>query len=95
MKEDPMSVTYGAVPEQLTSLGTTMKNQIEPINSLISTVTGVLASTTWTGPARDQFEDEWNTTFRTALTRLSDAFQTAGTDCINRSTDLQRAMGAR
>ena len=85
---------YGANPEQLTNLGTTMKHQIEPINSVIATVNSVLANTTWTGPAHDRFASDWNSTFKTALTRLGDAFQAAGTDCISRSADLQRLMGA-
>ena len=54
-----------------------------------------LAGTTWTGPARDQFESDWNTSFRTALGKLNQAFDAAGSDCIARSTDLQRVMGAR
>ncbi len=86
---------YGANPEQLASLGSTMKSQIEPINGLIATVTSVLANTTWLGPARDRFESEWNTSFKTTLSRLSDAFQAAGADCIQRSNDLQMVMGAR
>ena len=49
----------------------------------------------WEGPARQRFESDWNTTFKSALNRLNEAFEVAGTDCINRSADLQRVMGAR
>ncbi len=35
-----MSNLYGANPEQLEQLGTTLKRQIESINSVMSTVTG-------------------------------------------------------
>lgn len=90
-----MSVSYGAIPEQLTSLGRSLKQQITSIEHVISTVSSALAGTTWTGPARDQFESDWNTSFRTALGKLNQAFEAAGSDCINRSTDLQRVMGAR
>ena len=86
---------YGAVPEHLTSLGNTLKQQIAPIDSLVATVTSVLAGTSWTGPARDQFENDWNVSFRTALDRLKSAFEGAGTDCIRRSNDLAVVMGAR
>jgi uncharacterized protein YukE len=86
---------YGANPEQLTQLGLKLKSQIEAINSVMSTVTATLGGTTWVGPARDRFESDWNTTFRTALGRLNQAFEAAGTDCINRSNDLARVMGAR
>jgi hypothetical protein len=90
-----MSVSHGANPEQLTALGNTLKNQVEPISSVISLVTGVLSGTSWMGPARDQFESDWNNSFKTALTKLNTAFEAAGADCIRRSADLQVVMGAR
>ena len=62
---------------------------------MISAVSSALAGTVWEGPAREQFESDWNTTFQNALNRLNEAFEAAGSDCINRSTDLQRVMGAR
>ncbi|MGB8857917.1 MAG: WXG100 family type VII secretion target [Ilumatobacteraceae bacterium] len=90
-----MSVSYGAVPEQLTSLGRSLKQQITSIEQVMSTVTSALGGTTWSGPARDQFENDWNNSFRTALNKLNQAFDAAGSDCMARSTDLQRVMGAR
>jgi len=86
---------YGANPEPLARLGSTMKHQIDTINTLVSTVTSALGGTTWVGPARDQFEGDWNSTFRPALNRLGQAFDAAGQDCLLRSQDLQRVMGAR
>jgi hypothetical protein len=86
---------YGANPEQLARLGSTLKHQIDTINTLVSTVTSALGGTTWVGPARDQFEGDWNSTFRPALNRLGQAFDAAGQDCLLRSQDLQRVMGAR
>ncbi|MEI7618395.1 MAG: hypothetical protein WCK14_07215 [Actinomycetota bacterium] len=86
---------YGANPEQLARLGSTLKHQIDTINTLVSTVTSALGGTTWVGPARDQFEGDWNSTFRSALNRLGQAFDAAGQDCMLRSQDLQRVMGAR
>lgn len=89
-----MSTMYGANPQQLADLGRSLRNQIDSINGVISTVTSALSGTTWTGPARDQFEADWNTTFRNALNRLNDAFQSAGQSCITRSSELERVMGA-
>lgn len=86
---------YGANPEQLTSLGRSMKQQHSAIDGVISTVSAALAGTVWEGPARQQFESEWNSTFKTSLNRLNEAFEIAGGDCINRSAELQRVMGAR
>ncbi|HEY4331350.1 MAG TPA: hypothetical protein VGM78_02220 [Ilumatobacteraceae bacterium] len=50
--------------------------------------------TTWEGPARQRFEEDWNTTFKTSLARLKDAFDAAGSDCLSRSQELQRVMGS-
>ena len=86
---------YGANPEQLEHLGATLKRQVESIGTVMSTVTSVLSGTTWTGPARDQFESDWNGSFRSALTRLNDAFDAAGQDCVLRTQELRRVMGAR
>ena len=85
---------YGANPEQLNGLGRSMKQQKAAIDVVISTVSSSLGGTVWEGPARQQFEGDWNTTFRSALNRLNEAFEAAGADCINRSADLQRVMGA-
>lgn len=84
---------YGANPEQLANLGRTLTNQIETMNGLISTVDGVLGGTTWTGPARDRFGEEWNGSFKQALGRLNEAFGAAGRDCVLRAEELQRVMG--
>jgi len=86
---------YGANPEQLASLGRSLKQQIQSIEGVMSAVTSALNGTTWVGPARDQFEQAWNTSFRSALGKLNQAFDAAGSDCIARSADLQRVMGAR
>jgi len=84
---------YGANPEQLATLGRTLSNQIDTINQLMSTVDGVLSGTTWQGPARERFGEEWNGSFKQALGRLNDAFGAAGRDCVTRSEELQRIMG--
>lgn len=86
---------YGANPEQLAGLGRQLQRQIDNIDAITSAVASALGGTTWVGPARDQFEQEWSSGFRTALTRLGEAFDAAGRDCLQRSADLQRVMGAR
>ncbi len=85
---------YGANPEQLTHLGTTLNRQIDTIAQLMATVDGVVNATTWQGPARERFVEDWNGSFKQALNRLNDAFGLAGRDCIARSEELRRIMGA-
>lgn len=85
---------YGANPEQLASLGRSMKQQNVAVDGIIGSVAGALGGTTWVGPARDQFQQQWETSFRPALTNLKAAFDAAGSDCVVRSTELARVMGA-
>jgi uncharacterized protein YukE len=85
---------YGANPEQLTHLGSTLNRQIDAITSVMSSVDGVLGGTTWQGPARERFVEEWNGSFKQALHKLNEAFGMAGRDCIARSDELRRVMGA-
>lgn len=85
---------YGANPEQLESLGKTLRQQTDGVDALTTTVNGALSGTTWTGPARDQFEADWNNTFKNALTSLKTAFEVAGTDCVRRAGDLRIVMGS-
>jgi uncharacterized protein YukE len=84
---------YGANPEQLTHLGTTLHRQIDAIAQVMSTVDSVLDATTWQGPARDRFVEDWNGSFKQALGRLNEAFGAAGRDCVARSDELRRVMG--
>jgi uncharacterized protein YukE len=84
---------YGANPEQLEGLGATLSRQVAAIEEVSATVTSSLNGTTWTGPARDRFEEEWRSSFRGALDRLNQAFEAAGQDCRLRAQELRRVMG--
>jgi uncharacterized protein YukE len=83
----------GADTEELHSLGAKLKAQIEIIDTLTSTVTSALGSTTWEGPARQRFEHDWHSSFTQALGNLKEAFDAAGTECQNRAVALAQAMG--
>jgi uncharacterized protein YukE len=85
---------YGANPDELDHLGTTLQRQIDTIQGVLATVGGVLGGTTWMGPARDRFQQEWDGVFTSALHRLNDAFGAAGQDCRQRSAALRQVMGA-
>lgn len=83
---------WGADPDQLNELGVTLKRQIDAITTVIATVHGCFADTAWTGPARERFEQDWNGSFRTALTRLNEAFALTGQECVGRAQALRVAM---
>lgn len=83
----------GADPDQLMQLGSTMTRQREVVEGIVSLVGSHLANTLWSGPARQTFESEWQSSFRVALTRLGEAFEMAGRDCHARANELRRVMG--
>jgi uncharacterized protein YukE len=87
-----MSTRMGANPDQLEDLGRKVKAQQEAVNSIISTVSGALRSTDWEGPAKQRFESDWDTSFSQALRKMNEAFEAAGTECIQRAGALRNAM---
>jgi uncharacterized protein YukE len=84
---------YGANPDQLSNLGQSLNRQIDSIMQVMSTVDGVLNATTWQGPARERFVEDWNGSFKQALSKLNEAFGMAGKDCTARADELRRVMG--
>ena len=84
----------GADPEQLTELGSTLLRQREVVEGIVSLVGSHLANTMWSGSSRQVFENEWQSSFRVALTRLGEAFDMAGRDCQARAQELRRVMGS-
>ena len=85
---------YGADPDQLTTLGGTLSRQIDVLGQLVANVDAAVNGTVWQGPARERFMEEWNGSFKLALTRLNEAFGAAGRDCVARADELRRVMGA-
>lgn len=87
-----MSV-YGAVPSELRAFGLKFVAQQQNVNEIILTVVSALGGTTWTGPARDQFEANWTNSFKPALDNLNAAFESAGIEAMNRADALEQVMG--
>lgn len=84
---------YGANPDELAALGRTLTAQIERVEAMIASVDGPLASTTWQGPAKERFVEEWQGDFKSALAKLTEAFGAAGDDCTRRADLLRQVMG--
>ena len=84
----------GADVQELTSLGNTFTRQRATIEQLMTTVDGAVNSTTWIGPARERFVEEWNGSFKRALNQLNEAFDVAGDGCVRRAQQLEQLMGA-
>jgi uncharacterized protein YukE len=92
-KEPTMAATHAVNPDELMSLGATLKAQIGAVNAIISAVDNPLGSIAWIGPAKEKFTEEWTGNFKNALARLNDAFQAAGTDCERRAEGARMSLG--
>jgi uncharacterized protein YukE len=84
---------YGAVPSELREFGLRFSAQQESVAAIQQAVFSALSSTTWVGPARDKFGDDWNSRFNPNLEALKSAFEAAGTEAMSRADALEQAMG--
>jgi uncharacterized protein YukE len=86
-------MSHSADPDALESFGRTMKDQMLKIDQLMKDVDGPLNSIVWTGPAKDRFKSEWETSFKGALGKLNVALDAAGLDCQNRAQGVRQVLG--
>ena len=59
--------------EQMQTLVTTMRNQVDAIGQIRSTVDGVVANTWWQGGDADMFRDKWSQ-FNGVLSSIAETF---------------------
>ena len=84
---------YGAVPSELREFGMRFVAQQENVVAIQQAVVAALGGTTWVGPAREQFGEDWNTKFNPALDGLRAAFEQHGRAACERANALEQVMG--
>lgn len=84
---------HGAIPDQLSALGDTLINQVDSVESIVSSVNGVLSNTMWEGPAKERLAELWTNEFQQTFRSLNESFTSAGRDCKVRADELRRIMG--
>ena len=68
-----MTAMVGGDLEQLQVLEQEFRADAQLVGDLRARISNVLAGTAWTGPAANQFREEWNGNFASALNHLSAA----------------------
>src|SRR3954453_17483251 len=68
-----MATMVGGDLEQLQVLEHQFRADAEVVAELRARISNVLGATAWTGPAAEQFRQEWNGTFAGALAQLAAA----------------------
>lgn len=81
---------WGLDVEQVKHLSGQLGHQADQIQQILSTLTGTLDSTQWTGPDSDRFRNEWSTTHTAALRQvissMQDASQRAQQNAVEQET---------
>jgi len=72
-----MAQFLGQIPEEVDALATEFDNKANDIDTVISTLTSKLGSTTWTGNDRTRFEGDWNSTLTSGLRNVAGALRDA------------------
>lgn len=88
-----MSGFLGQVPEEVEALAADFEVKSSDIETLITTVTSRLASTTWVGNDRDAFEASWAGEMTNNLTQLANSLRDAGM-IANNNAQQQRTASA-
>ena len=86
-----MASMVGGDLEQLQVLEQQFRSDSQGVSELRTRITNVLGNTAWTGPAADQFRQEWAGNFSTVLNNLAAALQENATLVANRRQAIAAA----
>lgn len=84
---------FGADVEQLEQLGRKFDEESQKIKQAISTVASQMGNTWWQGPDANKFREEWESTHRSALTRMAEALQQAAQQVKKQASEQRRVSG--
>jgi uncharacterized protein YukE len=72
-----MNAFSGMNVEQVRHLSSQLTHQADQIHQILTSLTGTLDSTQWTGPDSERFRDEWATSHTSGLLQIVSAMQDA------------------
>ena len=82
----------GATIEEMQSLQSKFTQESATVEQLKASITGQLGATWWVGPARQRFEDAWNSQYQPMLTQLQTSLQECSAE-VQRTADGLVAAG--
>lgn len=88
-----MSGFLGQVPEDVEALAADFDAKAGDVETLISSITAKLQSTTWIGNDRDTFEASWSGEMTNMLNQLAQALRETGT-LANNNAQQQRTASS-
>ena len=84
----------GSDPEQLDALARKFDEEAERIDSIITGITTQLGSTQWVGTDRDQFENQWNTSYTSQLRQVIASFNESAGNCRKQASQQRQTSSA-
>ncbi|NLA65436.1 MAG: hypothetical protein GX862_05825 [Leucobacter sp.] len=83
----------GQIPEEVDSLAADLDSRAGDIETLISAIASKLGATTWTGPDRDRFVGDWNSTLTSNLRNVAGSLRDAAS-VARQNAEQQRQASA-
>lgn len=84
---------FGADVEQLEQLGRKFDEESQKIKQAISTVANQMGQTWWQGPDANKFREEWESTHRSSLMRISESLHQAAQKVKQQANEQRRVSG--
>ncbi|MEX2228642.1 MAG: WXG100 family type VII secretion target [Dehalococcoidia bacterium] len=88
-----MTNIRGADLEQMTSLNRRFADEAASVEALQARINQAISSTSWTGPAAEQFRERWAAEFVPALGRLREALSENAFVIAQRRGAIEAATG--
>lgn len=85
---------YGADVEALDNLSRKFEEESGKIQQATSTISSQLQSVWWKGPDAERFKSDWESTHKTALTRIGESLTQAANHCRKQAAEQRQVSGA-
>jgi WXG100 family type VII secretion target len=82
----------GADPQQLMALSKKLEQQGQAVTTLKTDIKNSITSTTWEGPAQQNFVQNWDGNYAKALDQLSEGLRQLGEECQKRADAIMQIL---